>query len=202
MSIGENAASRRVSRRDALRAAGAGAGAGVAGFLVACGGGGGSARTLPQLNPVQIQADAAVAGALVQGERAAIAAYRLGASHMQGADRRIAERFRAQEEAHERALERALRSLNAAPPPRRPDADYVAGFPRVTDAESALRFALDVENTQISAYSDALGTVATPALRAVIASILTVEAEHMSVILGQLHEPQAPQALVTGTKPT
>src|SRR5436305_14362682 len=143
MSSGENAASRRVSRRDALRAAGAGAGAGVAGFLVACGGGGGSARTLPQLNPVQIQADAAVAGALVQGERAAIAAYRLGASHMQGADRRIAERFRAQEEAHERAPERPLRWLAAAAPPRRPAADDGAGCALVPRADSALRSRLD-----------------------------------------------------------
>src|SRR5437763_15154996 len=135
MGSGENAASRRGARRDALRAAGAGVGAGVAGFLAACGGGGGSARTLPQLNPVQIQADAAVAGALVQGERAAIAAYRLGASHMQGADRRIAERFPPQEGAHERPLERALRSLTAAPPPRLPAPDKPPASPRGPEAE-------------------------------------------------------------------
>ena len=65
-----------------------------------------------------------------------------------------------------------------------------------------LRFALDVENTQVSAYGDSLGSIVTPALRTELASILAVEAEHMSVILGALHEPQASQALVTGNAPT
>ena len=54
----------------------------------------------------------------------------------------------------------------------------------------------------MSAYADALGTVATPSLKATIASVLTTEAEHMSVILGRLREPQAPQAFVTGSRPT
>ena len=192
-----------LSRREALRAAGVGAGAGGAVLLAACGGGGGGgAKTVPQITPVQIQADAAVLSSLIQGERAAIAAYRLGTQHTSGTARRVAEQFLAQEQQHERALGRALRSLHGTPPPRRPDSDYASGFPRLTGADSALRFALDVENTQISAYSDALGTVATPALRAAVLSILTTEAAHMSVILGQLREPQAPQALVTGTKPT
>jgi hypothetical protein len=35
-----------------------------------------------------------------------------------------------------------------------------------------------------------------------VLSILGAEAEHMSVILGELHEPQAARALVTGSSPT
>ena len=65
-----------------------------------------------------------------------------------------------------------------------------------------LRFALDVENTQVSAYGDSLGVVVTPALRATLLSILGTEAEHMSVLLGALGQPQAPQAFVTGNSPT
>jgi rubrerythrin len=65
-----------------------------------------------------------------------------------------------------------------------------------------LRFALDVENTQIAAYGDALGTVVTPELRSTLLAILATEAEHMAVLLGALHQPQATQALVTGNAPT
>jgi hypothetical protein len=65
-----------------------------------------------------------------------------------------------------------------------------------------LRFALDVENTQISAYGESLGSIVTPELRSTLLAILGTEAEHMSAILGELHEPQASRALVTGNTPT
>ena len=169
-------------------------------LLAGCGGGG--ARTLPTVNPTQVQADAAVESALIEAERTAIAAYRLGMGRLAGAARATGVRFVGHEQEHEGALTRAILSLGGKPPIRRTPAAYSAGFPRLSDAESALRFALDVENTQVSAYVNALGTVATPGLRATLASILATEAEHMSVILGELHEPQAPQAVVTGSKPT
>ena len=78
----------------------------------------------------------------------------------------------------------------------------MAGFPAIKTTQDALRFVLDIENTQVSAYADALVTIFTPALRVTVASILAVEAEHMSVILGELHQPQASQSLVTGNAPT
>ena len=169
-------------------------------LLAACGGGGG-AKPANEISPVQMQADAAVASSLIEAERTAIVAYGLAGEHLRGA-RSVATRFGAQEREHARALERALRALGGTPPPRRRRSEYVAGFPQVTSADSALRLALDIENTQVSAYADALGTVATPSLKATIASVLTTEAEHMSVILGRLREPQAPQAFVTGSRPT
>ena len=170
-------------------------------LLAACGRGGG-AKPANEISPVQMQADAAVASSLIEAERTAIVAYGLAGEHLRGGARSVATRFGAQEREHARAIERALRALGGTPPPRRRRSEYVAGFPQVTSADSALRLALDIENTQVSAYADALGTVATPSLKATIASVLTTEAEHMSVILGRLREPQAPQAFVTGSRPT
>jgi rubrerythrin len=177
-----------------------GAGAGAAELLAGCGGGGG--RTLPTPNPAQTQADAALVSALIEAERTAIAAYRLGLPRLTGAARVVAARFLGHEQEHERALTREIVSLGVRPPIRRSQASYAAGFPRLSSAESALRLALDVENTQIAGYYNAIGTVTTSALRATLASILGTEAEHMAVILGELHEPQAPGAIVAGSKPT
>jgi rubrerythrin len=192
---------RAVSRRAVIQIGGTGAAAGLAALLGACGGGGGDKKK-PDISPSQMQADAEVLSALIEAERTAIAAYRAGAGRLSGGSHALALRVLSQETEHERAIARAIRSLGASPPAPRSQAAYASGFPRLTGADSVLRFALDVENTQIAAYDDALGTIVTPAIRVTLASILVIEAQHMSVMLGQLHEPQAPQALVTGSKPT
>ncbi|MBV9213342.1 MAG: ferritin-like domain-containing protein [Actinobacteria bacterium] len=172
----------------------------MAAWLAACGGGGRGSTAAP--NPAQVEADAAALGSLLDAERTAIAAYRLGSERLRGSGRGLMHRFLAQEQAHERALEGGIRSLGHSPSRPRPDAFYATGFPRLSGTDAVLRFALDVENTQIAAYQDALTTVTTPAVRATLGSILAVEAQHQSVVLGKLHEPQAPFALVKGSRPT
>ncbi|HEX8073876.1 MAG TPA: DUF4439 domain-containing protein [Thermoleophilaceae bacterium] len=139
---------------------------------------------------------------LLDLERTAVLAYTVGQARLRGAARRAAATVLEQERAHEREVRRAVLSLGARPIRARPDREYLAGFPRLATAQQALQFALDVENTQVSAYGESLGSLVTPELRATVASILAAEAEHMSVILGALHEPQASQALVTGNAPT
>ena len=78
----------------------------------------------------------------------------------------------------------------------KPAAEY--DLPRSRSRSQALRFAVDLENTSVAAYLDALPKLTDPALRAMAAATLTVEAEHMSVLLGELGEPRIPRALVTG----
>jgi Ferritin-like domain len=181
--------------------AAAGAGGGVATALAACGG-----RDNPEVtqtvSPDQARADAAVMNSLLDLERMAVLAYTLGAKHLRGPALGLALGFREHEREHQRAVERAVRDLGAHPVPPRPARSYTDGFPPLGSARDVLRFALDVENTQISAYGESLGSIVTPELRATLLSILGTEAEHMSAILGQLHEPQASRALVTGNTPT
>ena len=178
----------------------AGAAGGAAGLVASCGGGSGGQEVTTTLSPEQAQADAAELGALLDLERTAVLAYSIGQRFLSGRSLQLARRFAAHERAHERALEQGLRGLGIAP--ARPERSYTAGFPPLSSAQDVLRFALDVENTQVSAYGDSLGVVVTPALRATLLSILGTEAEHMSVLLGALGQPQAPQAFVTGNSPT
>jgi rubrerythrin len=182
--------------------AAAGAGGGAAAALAACGGGSDSQQVTRTISPEQAQADIAVLNALLDLERTAVLAYTLGRARLRGSGLALARRFTDHERAHEQAVERAILKLGGRPAPARPERSYTAGFPALATAQEVLRFALDVENTQISAYGDAIGTVVTPDLRAMLLSVLGTEAEHMSVLLGALGEPPATQALVTGNAPT
>jgi hypothetical protein len=185
-----------------LAAAGAGAGGGVAALLGSCGGEDDNPEVTTTVSPDQARSDAAVTNALLDLERMAVIAYEVAGARLTGAARTAARRFRDHEREHQRAMEEAIRGLDAHPVPARPRVSYTAGFPPLDREQEALRFVLDVENTQVAAYGDSLASIVTPGLRATVLSILGAEAEHMSVILGELHEPQAPRSLVTGNAPT
>jgi rubrerythrin len=191
-----------LSRRAALRLAAAGAGAGAAALIASCGGGGNGQDTTQTISPERRRADAAVLNSLLDLERTAAIGYVAIGARLSGAARRTAAAFLAHERSHAVAIRRALGDLRVRAEPRRPDRDYAAGFPPMKSAEDALRFALDIEQTQIAAYGDSLATLFTPELRVTVATILATEAEHMSVVLGELHEPQAPKAFLVGKQPT
>lgn len=61
-----------------------------------------------------------------------------------------------------------------------------------------LRFALDLENTAIAAYIDALPKLSQGDLRATAAGIIANEAEHVTVLLDALGRDPLPAAFVTG----
>lgn len=184
-----------VTRRAALSLAAAGAGAGLATLVVACDGDDGDTQDTTQtISPERKRGDAAAIASLLDAERTAAIAYaelraRLGA---------LAGGFLRHEQAHARALERALVRLGIEPEPPRPRSAYADDFPPLRTREDALRFALDVEETQIAAYGDAVPTLFTPELRVTTATILGNQAEHMAVLLGELDEPQAPRPFVVG----
>jgi hypothetical protein len=182
--------------------AAAGAGGGVAMALASCGGGDENPEVTQTISPEQSRSDAAVMNALLDLERMSVIAYSVMADGLSGRDRRTALAFRDHERAHQRRIERAIRELGAHPVPARPRASYEQGFPPAGDESELLRFLLDVENTQVSAYGDSLASVVTPNLRVTLLAILGTQAEHMSVILGRLREPQAARAFVTGNAPT
>ena len=57
-----------------------------------------------------------------------------------------------------------------------------------------------IENTAIAAYLDALPKLSSPDLRATAASIVTNEAQHVSVLQGALARPEVPAAFVVGKR--
>jgi hypothetical protein len=190
------------SRRELLLASAMAAAGGAGAALVAsCGGSDSKTQSTATVSTAQADSDAAILGALLDQENSSIVAYALVATRLHGVAQASARRFLGHERRHAAALERAIRSLGDTPSPPRPRAEYEAGFPRLRDARDALSFALDVETTAVAAYSDALGKIATDDVRATLAAIFVTEAEHASVVLGDLGRPQVPDPFVTGPPP-
>jgi rubrerythrin len=190
------------SRRELLVASvTAAAGGGAAVLVASCGGSGSKQDAVTTVSTTQAESDVAILGALLDQEHSSIAAYTLVAGKLTGAALASAHRFLRHERAHAAALEGAIGALGAAPVPPRPRSEYEATFPRLRGARDALSFALDVENTAISAYADALGKIVTVPVRVTAAAILTTESEHAAVVLGELGRPQVPEPFVTGPPP-
>jgi hypothetical protein len=153
--------------------------------------------TTQTISPERKRGDAAVMASLLDAERTAVFAY--------GAARRrlgsLGDQFLAHERAHARALEKGLVRLGVEPEPPRPQSAYANDFPPLRTREDALRFALDVEETQVAAYGDSLPALFTPEMRVTVATIFATQASHLAVLLGELGEPQSPRAFIVGEPP-
>jgi rubrerythrin len=187
----------RSPRRAFVRLTGATLLGGSAAWVAACGGGG-KQKTETTISTTQAQGDAAVLNATLELEHTAIAAYEVGLGLLKGRALADARLFLEQEREHAAALTRAISNLGTAPVKPRPRASYTAGFPPLRTSRDFLTFAADVENTAIAAYLDSLAALNTDPLRSEVASIMTNEAQHLAVVDGLLHEPQVPNAFVTG----
>jgi rubrerythrin len=183
-----------------MAAAAALAGGASAAALASCGGGS-KGESSTTVSTVQLQNDAAVLNTLLDLEASAIVAYESAAAKLSGRALAAARTFGGQERAHAAALRRTIRGLGAAPMPVHSPAEYRSTFQPLRNGRDALSFALDVEDTAIGAYADALGKVATGPARVTLAAIMAVESEHAASLLGLLGRPQVPAAFVTGPPP-
>lgn len=139
-------------------------------------------------------ADAELLNSMLDIELASIAAYDVAAAALSGPDLQTVKGFRAQEQEHADTLARAIRALDGEPNSAKASYD----LRRPASARDALTFAMGVENNAIAAYIDVLPKLSIGKVRSTISAILTCEAEHLSVLLGALHEPQTPGAFVAG----
>ena len=189
------------SRRELLLASAAvAAGGGAAAAVAACGGGS-KPKRVETVSPEQAMGDAALLNTLLDMERGAIAAYGVIDGKLRGDALAAARVVAGHERQHAAALERHIRTLGGTPARVRPRSEYLATFPRLRGERDAQSFALDVETTAVAAYADALGKIATDGVRAALGTILIAEAEHASVVLGELGRPQVPEPFVTGPPP-
>jgi rubrerythrin len=166
-----------------------------AAVLAGCGGGG------ERADPAERRrgADIGFLNSAISLERATVAAYRLGEPLLRRDVRRRARQIVEQEQEHIAALVAAVRRLRGEPARRKSAEEYRRGFPRLRDQHDVLRFASDLERLALRKYGDGLPGLFRPELRQLAASILTVEAEHLALLLGIAGRPQTPEAFVTGT---
>lgn len=182
-----------LSRRRFFRMSGVSVVGGSAMFLAACGDDTKSpgAASAPDESD---QADVEILNSALDLELMAVAAYKAGAALMKGDVLKVAKLFLEHEQEHADGLMSAIEDAGGTP--NRAKASY--DFPRLRSETGALRFALDIENTAIAAYIDALPKLGKGDLRATAAAIVSNEAEHVAVLLGALGEQQAPNAFVVG----
>jgi rubrerythrin len=181
-----------LSRRRFFHMSGVSVGAGSAVFLAACGNG---SKTPVATGPDESdQADVEILNGALDLELLAVAAYKEAAGLMKGDILQVGKTFLAQEQEHADGLSAAIKDAGGTP--NRPKASY--DFPELRSQTGALRFAVDLENTAIAAYIDALPKFSQSDLRATAAAIVTAEAEHLAVLLDALGMDPVPAAFVTG----
>jgi rubrerythrin len=177
---------RRFFARSGVAVAGA-----SATFLAACS----DDTKLAPLGPDESdEADVEILNAALDLEHMAVAAYTAGAPLLKGEVRTAGKLFLEQEREHADGLASAIKKAGGKP--NRALASY--DFPELRSQADVLRFAVDLENTAIAAYVDALPKLGDGALRATAASIIANEAEHIAVLLGALGLEQVPDAFVVG----
>lgn len=188
------------SRRDFLRAAGAAGSAGSALLLLACGDGGGGDEGKTTTAPMG-GGDVRVLNAVLELEHATVAAYALGEPLLEGRVRALGKRFLAQEREHVAALRHAVKALGATPVRSKSPSEYRRSFPMLRTRGDVLRFALDLEQTAVTAYVSAIPKLTSAELRQSAAAINSNEAEHISLLLTALGRPAVPNAFLIGKPP-
>jgi rubrerythrin len=182
-----------LSRRRFMSASGVSLAGGSAAFLAACGDDTKSPGV--QTGPDESdQADVEILNSVLDLELMAVAAYKAGAAQLTGDVLQVGKAFLEHEQEHADGLAQAIKDAGGTP--NRAKASY--DFPKLSSQTDALRFAIDLENTVIAAYIDALPKFSERDLRATAAAIVTTGAEHVAVLLGALGDNQVPDAFVTG----
>lgn len=136
-------------------------------------------------------------------ELGGIVLYERGAETLDGAAAGISERFAEIEAEHVAVLRREIEGLGGTPVEKLPAEEYERDFPfdELADEENFLNFAVDLENTTVAAYADAIFGLGLGALRRTALQIAAGDAGQLSVLLGELGEPQVPDAFVVGAQP-
>ena len=180
-----------LSRRRFFHMSGVSVAGGSAMFLAACGDDTKTAATGPDESD---DADVEILNSALDLELMAVAAYKAGAAHLEGSVLKVGKLFLEQEQEHADGLATAIKDAGGSPNRAKKSYD----FPELKSQTDVLKFAVDLENTAIAAYIDALPKLGKGDLRATAAAIVSNEAEHVAVLLGALGEQQVPEAFVVG----
>ena len=168
--------------------------AGGAVLLAACGGEGDSRGVGGRPD----ERDVGVLNSVLALENAVIAAYTDGVDLLRGRSARHMRTILGHEREHAAALARAVVELGGTPARPKTAEEYRRGFPRLRGPRDVLVFAVDLEELTVKRHTDAVARLTRGNLRQTVGAIATNEAEHLSVVLGELGRPRVPEAFVTG----
>ena len=100
-------------------------------------------------------------------------------------------------------LRAEIEDLGGTPVERLSEEEYEQDFPfgKLDDEENFLNFAVDLENTAIARYTDAIFGIGDGGVRRRVLEAVASDAGQLSVLLGELGEPQVPDAFVVGAQP-
>jgi rubrerythrin len=180
-----------LSRRRFFHMSGVSVAGGSAVFLSACGD---DTKSPVVRRDESDEADVEILNSALDLELMAVAAYKAGAAHLKGDVLAVGKLFLEQEQEHADGLVSAIRDAGGRP--NRAKRSY--DFPELRSQTDVLKFAVELENTAIAAYIDALPKLGKGDLRATAAAIVSNEAEHVAVLLGALGDEQVPAAFVVG----
>jgi len=182
---------RRASRRALLGAAGA-----AALGAIGAGGCGSGARAHTRPAPAIAARDLELLQGALALERRTVAAYVAGMPLLPRPMRATARQFLSDELEHTGELISLIRSVGGHVSPR-PNT-FQLGHP--TDAAGVLSLLHALESAQIATYLRAIPRLDPGAVRAATASILTVDAQHVSLLRLAQGEDPVPAALVSGAQ--
>ena len=128
--------------------------------------------------------------------------YEFGADTYDGVAAETAERFVEIETEHVRLLRREIEALGGTPVEPRPAEEYSEDLrlEKLNDSEDFLNLGVDLENTTIDFYIDAIFGLGDAEVRRTLLEIAAVDAGQLSFLLGEIGEPQVPDALVVGAQ--
>jgi rubrerythrin len=181
-----------LSRRRFFALSGVSVAGGSAMFLSACGDD--TKSTTVEGTDESDLADIEILNSALDLELMAVAAYKAGAAHLKGDVLQVGKLILEQEQEHADGLSAAIKDAGGTPN----RAKQAYDFPELRSQADVLKFAVDLENTAIAAYIDALPKLGKGDLRATASAIISNEAEHISVLLGALGNEQVPGAFVFG----
>jgi hypothetical protein len=169
----------------------------LAALLGACGGGGSHGTTTAV--PDQ-EGDAAILNEILSRQTAAVEAYGASLPALKGPALDLARLFRAQEQEHVDGVLKALRALGeqAEPEPEAIEAEGLEGMP------DYLRFFYEIESATIAAETTAVAKLTSPSPRALLASTLANQAQHLVLLrraIGVKPLATVPAPFENGTTP-
>ncbi|MFL5865280.1 MAG: ferritin-like domain-containing protein [Solirubrobacteraceae bacterium] len=176
----------------------AGAGAGFAGGMMALAGCG-SAETGKQAvktTPAPVrQHDIAVLGQALELERRTVAAYIAGMPLLTRSERTACRQFLNEELEHTGELISLIKAAGGKAAPRADS--YALGHP--TDGPGVLALLHSLEALQISSYLRWIPQLSPAPVRAAVASILTVDSQHLALVRVMEGQVPVPGPFVTGS---
>lgn len=177
-----------------------GAGTALAGVgAIALGGCGRAAtgrKAVKQLPKALMESDVRILSRALALERRTVTAYVAGIPLLPHSQAKAARQFLNEELEHTGELISLITAAGAKPPPRADS--YQLGHP--SDAAAVLALLHSLETLQITNYLQSIPRLSPGPVRAAVASILTVDAQHVTMVRLAQGQTPVPSAFVSGAE--